>query len=90
MPTSSNFEYGGYKGANAKTSITDEKVDAWTASAKATLNDCPKDSKWGINIAANSQSGGSVVYEATLENQSQCLSLTPNYAAFSSDRKTLK
>ena len=89
MPTSSNFDYGGYKGANEKTSITIAKTDAWTATAKATLNDCPKDSKWGIDIAANSSTGGSVVYTASLQNQSQCLSLTPNYAAFSSDRKTL-
>lgn len=90
MPTSSNFDYGGYKGANEKTSINTAKTDAWAARAKATLNDCPKGSKWGINIAANSSTGGLVVYKASLQNQSQCLSLTPNYAAFSSDRVTLE
>ena len=89
MPTSSNFDYDGYKGANDKTSITTAKTDAWKATAKSTLNDCPAQSKWHLDIAANSSTGGSVVYNAGLTNKSKCLSLTPNFAAFSSDRTTL-
>ncbi|MBR6123660.1 prepilin-type N-terminal cleavage/methylation domain-containing protein [Candidatus Saccharibacteria bacterium] len=89
MPTSSNFTYDGYKGAGAKTSITTAKAGAWTAQPKATLNDCPTTALWKINIAANSSTGGSVIYNAALTDQTHCLSLTPNFAAFSSDRTTL-
>ena len=89
MPASSNFDYDGYKGADAKTSITTAKTDAWKATAKATLNDCPATSKWHLDIAANNSTGGSVVYEAGITNKSKCLPLTPNFAAFSSNRTTL-
>ena len=89
MPTSSNFTYDGYKGAGAKTSISTAKTGAWTAQPKATLNDCPTSAQWKINIAANSSTGGSVIYVAALTDQTNCLSLTPNFAAFSSDRTTL-
>ena len=89
MPTSSNFTYDGYKGASAKTSITTEKKGAWTAQPKVTLNDCTTSAKWGINIAANTSAGGSVTYQAALTDQTNCQSLTPNLAAFSSDRTIL-
>ena len=89
MPASSNFNYAGYQGANQKTSITTAKTDAWKAEAKATLNDCPASSKWHLDIAQNSSTGGSVTYEAGIDNKTECLPLTPNFAAFSSDKTTL-
>lgn len=90
MDLSSNFDYTGYQGAGLKTSITTEKKGAWKAKAKATLNDCAAGKEWGINIAANSSTGGSVVYKAAMTDQTNCLALTPNFAAFSSDKSTLE
>jgi prepilin-type N-terminal cleavage/methylation domain-containing protein len=89
MDPSSNFTYDG--SVEDKTSITTAQADAWHAEAKATLNEC-KAGKWQLSIAANSASGGSVKYEAGITGGStgNCLPLTPNFAAFSSDRTTLK
>lgn len=90
MDASTSFEYDGYKGANEKTSITTAKQGAWKAKAKAALNDCIAGKEWGINIAANSATGGSVVYKAAMTDQTNCLALTPNFAAFSSDKSTIE
>ena len=91
MDPSSNFTYSGSLGdEGTKKSITAATASVWKAAAKATLNDC-KSGVWALNIAANSESGGSVKYTAAITGteSGDCLPLTPNFAAFSSDRKTL-
>ena len=92
MDNSTNFNYGGYKtsGTDVKTSITTAKTGAWTAAAVATLNDC-QSGQWGLNIKANSSTGGSVVYEATVTGGAtgNCISLTPNFAAFDTDDRAV-
>ncbi len=91
MDPSSNFTYDGSAiGESEKVSITTAKSAVWKASAKATLNDC-KAGVWQLNIKANSSSGGSVKYDAAITggDSGDCIPLTPNFAAFSSDRTTL-
>ena len=91
MDPSSNFDYTGSLGNNGtKKSITEASNSVWKAAAKATLNDC-KSGVWALNIAANSSSGGSVKYTAAITGgtNGECIPLTPNFAAFSSDRTTL-
>ena len=90
MDPSSNFTYTGAIDEGTKVSITTATASVWKATAKATLNDC-KSGVWALNIAANSASGGSVTYTAALTGGAtgDCIPLTPNFAAFSSDRTTL-
>lgn len=84
MDASSNFTYSG--SVEDKTSISAGASDAWLATATATLNDCTS-GVWGLNIKANSSSGGSVVYEATITGgkEGNCLPLTPNFGALDTD-----
>jgi len=81
MKNSSNFNYDGYTG-NDKTSITTAKTYAWKATAQATLNSCAS-GVWGLDIEANSSTGGSVLYSATVTGGSTgaCITLTPNFGA---------
>ena len=90
MDASSNFTYSGEIDEGTKVSITEATEGVWKATAKATLNDCVS-GVWQLDIAANSSSGGSVEYTAGLTGgeSGDCLPLTPNFAAFSSDKKTL-
>jgi len=90
MDPSSNFTYSGTISEGTKVSITTATASVWKAAAKATLNDC-KNGVWALNIAANSASGGSVKYTAAITGvgTGDCIPLTPNFAAFSSDRESL-
>jgi hypothetical protein len=71
-----NFTYTGAVDATATT--TDETPDAWKAEANVALNDCPKTSTW--DIKATIASTTSVVsFDATLGDETNCLTLTPNF-----------
>ena len=71
-----NFTYTGAVGDTETT--TEETEDAWKAEANVALNDCAKTSTWDIKamIAATT---GVVSFEATLGDEDNCLTLTPNF-----------
>lgn len=71
-----NFTYTGAVNANG-TTTTDTK-DAWKAAANVALNDCPSGSTWDIEAKMNATKG-TISFEATLGNESNCLTLTPNF-----------
>ena len=84
MANSSNFNYSGT--VSDKTSISEAATYAWKAEAQATLNECSS-GVWGLDIAANSATGGSVIYQATITGGTtgNCLPLTPNFGALDTD-----
>ena len=88
MANSGNFVYTG--SVNDKTSITSAATYAWKAQAQATLNDCSS-GVWGLDIKANSSTGGSVLYQATITGgeTGNCLPLTPNFGALDTDDRTV-
>ena len=71
-----NFTYTG--AVNATETTTADTEDAWKAEANVALNDCPKTSTWDIEakIAATT---GVVTFDATLGDETNCLTLTPNF-----------
>lgn len=71
-----NFTYTGAVGATETT--TDDTEDAWKAEANVALNDCPKESTWDIKATIASTTGV-VSFDATLDHESDCLTLTPNF-----------
>lgn len=94
MPASTNFKYddiGTYTGKSAGASVNNTvNIDdlsnfvGWEADNNAKLNDCPMHSKWTIAVdkpGANetSASVGLVKYAASIDNDTQCLDVTPNF-----------
>lgn len=71
-----NFTYTGAVGATETT--TDDTEDAWKAEANVALNDCAKTSTWDIKATIASTTGV-VSFDATLSDESNCLTLTPNF-----------
>ena len=71
-----NFTYTGSIDANS--SQTADATDAWMATGRVALNDCPIGAKWEIKttIAAST---GVVSFDATLDHPNDCTTLTPNF-----------
>ena len=72
-----NVEYSSAPAA-ASVELSVGKSNAWQASNKGALNDCVANSSWVINVAANSSTGGSAVYNGTITS-SGCSVLTPSF-----------
>ena len=86
MASTSNFKYyeNGKEGgetAGASVLLTAGKSSAWQAKNNGALNDCLANSEWRIDVQANSTSGGSAAYTASLTGGQggDCYVLTPNY-----------
>ena len=92
MKSSSNFYYcgsdanacenedaTGYGGTSSTT--YSNYVAYWTATSKATLNDCQAKSVWSLTTSQNGSSGGLVLYTAAVTggDDGNCDVLTPNY-----------
>jgi len=83
MNSTSNFKY--YEGSteNGETAGTSVllsagKNTAWKASNVGALNDCVAGGTWILNIAANTSSGGSAVYNGVISSN-DCAVLTPSF-----------
>lgn len=71
-----NFTYSG--AVNATETTTAATPDAWKAVANVALNDCAKSSTWDIK-ASIAAATGVVSFDATLGDETNCLTLTPNF-----------
>ena len=71
-----NFTYTGAITANSTTTTT--TADAWKATARVALNDCPINATWDIQTSIASATGV-VSFDATLGNSGSCSTLTPNF-----------
>jgi len=83
MNSTSNFKY--YEGttengetAGASVLLSAGKTTAWKASNVGALNDCVAGGTWVLDVAANSTSGGSAVYNGTISSN-DCAVLTPSF-----------
>lgn len=83
MNSTSNFNY--YEGTtlNGETAgesvlLTAGKTSAWKATNKGALNDCTVGGYWQLDVAANSSSGGSALYNGTISSN-DCAVLTPSF-----------
>ena len=92
MKNSSNYYYCGASASaqtcddaagygSTSTTTYDAYVAYWTASSKATLNDCQANSVWSLTTSANGSSGGMVLYAAAVTGgpDGNCDVLTPNF-----------
>ena len=92
MNNTSNFYYCGASSCAAGTNtdgyggqadITTDSFTGglWTAHNIATLNDCAAGDNWTLTTSANSTTGGSVLYTATVSNSGTtlCETLTPSF-----------
>ena len=73
-----NFSYTGSITTDAAT--TEAATDAWAATSKVALNDCPNGSKWNINTTIASATG---VVSFTAQVASACAPLTPSFTQIS-------
>ncbi len=68
-----------YSGAENTVLLTAGMENAWVATSNVALNDCAKGKKWTLNVIANATTGGSAVYTAVIEDESNCRQLTPSF-----------
>lgn len=77
MDSSSVFGYS--------SAITEDKkdlasqTDAWKATSKSALNDCPKNATWSLKLDP-SATGNGAAWTASYSDQSNCKVLTPRFS----------
>ena len=77
MDSSSVFGYS--------STISEEKValaskaDAWKATSKSALNDCPKTSSWSLKLDP-SATGNGAAWTASYSDSTNCKVLTPRFS----------
>ena len=71
-----NFTYTGAIAGNSTTTIATDH--AWKAVANVALNDCAKGKYWSIRAEMNNDKG-TVGFTSSLEDETNCLTLTPNF-----------
>lgn len=72
-----NFTYTGALAGNSTTTAA-STANAWKAVANVALNDCAKGKNWAIAANMNADKG-TVSFTASLEDEANCLTLTPNF-----------
>ena len=79
-PASTVFTYTGFN-SGADIALSTGKDVAWSAAAKAALNDCQSGSVWTLDVSQNGSTGGAAVYTPKLTGgpTGDCAALTPNY-----------
>ncbi|MBO4827921.1 type IV pilin [Fibrobacter sp. UWB4] len=79
-PASTVFTYSGFN-SGADIALATGKTVAWSAAAKAALNDCQANSVWTLDVSQNGSTGGAAVYTPKLTGgpTGDCAALTPNY-----------
>ena len=83
MTSNNNFKY--YEGTSengeqngTSVELTQGKTTAWKASNVGALNDCQAGGTWVLDVAANTSTGGSALYNGTISS-SNCSVLTPSF-----------
>jgi prepilin-type N-terminal cleavage/methylation domain-containing protein len=72
-----NFTYTGALDGNSTTNDA-STPNAWKAVANVALNDCAKGKFWAIAANMNATKG-TVSFTASLDDEANCLTLTPNF-----------
>lgn len=83
MSSNTVFEYSGAVGESATVSIGTATEKAWSAKAVAALNDCKAGSEWKIKVSGNVDNGGTVKYDATYSDETNCDPLTASFKKLS-------
>ena len=83
MNSTSNFKYFEGTSENGETAgqsvlLSAGKATAWKATNNGALNDCVAGGSWVLDVAANTSSGGSAVYNGKISS-TNCSVLTPSF-----------
>ena len=82
------FDYtNAFTGADNQTTMVgalEDDTEGWRATAKTALNDCPISSYWYIEMS-KSGTGATVKYAAKLSDETNCKTLTANFASIGHD-----
>ena len=90
MPTSQNFTFAGPITSETTALQGLGLTEAWNASNKAKLNDCPTGKNWIISIqeapATDAAKGSPIKYTTSYNstNEANCKTLTPNFSSIGS------